>query len=88
MNRIGALGPTGIWLLLVGITVISTLAAERHLAGMVITVVIFILAAIKAHMVIMHYMEAKHAAPHWRALYQWWVAIAATILAIGHFVAG
>jgi hypothetical protein len=78
----------GVWLLLVAVTLISTLAAERHMAPALIIVVVFGFAAFKAHMVVMHYMEAKHAAPHWRRLYQAWLGMAAVVLIAGHLVAG
>ena len=45
-----------------------------------------LIAAAKARLVILHYMEAKHAPAHWLFLYETWNFSAAAIIIIGHYV--
>ena len=48
------------WVILVGLTVVNALIAERAEPGLVITLVI----AVKARLIIDHFMELKDASPY------------------------
>ncbi|MFA7270458.1 MAG: cytochrome C oxidase subunit IV family protein [Sterolibacterium sp.] len=78
--------PSAVWAILVALTCISVALVEEGLPQAA-TFVVVIIAAIKSRFVILHYMEAKHAAKHWKFLYETWnFAVAATII-IGQYMA-
>lgn len=80
--------PTLLWILLIGMTFASVAFFEGHFLGTALSVVIVLISAIKSRLVILHYMEAKHASRQWRFLYETWNFTAAAIIIIGqHFVA-
>ncbi len=72
--------PFVIWIFLIGLTVASTFAAERHVAPAYLPLIIFAGAGIKAYLIVMDYMEARHAASHWRRLYLLWICGTAALL--------
>ncbi len=72
------------WLGLVALTLLSLASAEGLVSHHVALIGIFVIAAIKGLMVARRFMEVGHALPHWRALYQVWIAGIAIILAAGH----
>ena len=74
------------WLGLVGLTLLSFASAEGLLSDHAALIGIFAIAAIKGLLVAHRFMEVGHALPHWRALYQVWIAGIAIILAAGHMV--
>ncbi len=78
--------PVITWLLLVCLTLTSVGVFEGDWLGALSTLVIVLIAGIKAHMVMMHFMEAAHAPGRWRLLYETWVFAAAALIAIGHYV--
>lgn len=77
-----------IWLLLMAMSLLSTVLAEgsEHAAYAIIT--IFVIAAAKGDLIIMHYMEAGRAEPHWKFLYRAWLAVVTLLLVSGHIWAG
>ncbi len=81
------LGPTTIWLILIALTGLAVLTAERLAWREAATVTIFALAAVKAYLVITHYMETDRAPPQWRAIYPLWAAIVGLTLMVGHLLA-
>jgi hypothetical protein len=71
--------PVLVWLTLCGLTVLSLLLVEGEWGRAAAPVVL--VAAAKSRLVILHFMEARHARPHWRFLYEAWnFAAAATII--------
>jgi hypothetical protein len=70
------------------LSLLSTLLAEgsKHAAYAVVT--IFIIAAAKGDLVIMHYMEAGRAAPHWKFMYRAWLGTVTVLLITGHIWSG
>jgi Prokaryotic Cytochrome C oxidase subunit IV len=77
-----------IWLLLMALTLLSTLLAEGSEHAEYAVVTIFVIAAAKGDLVIMHYMEAGHAQPHWKLLYRAWLGVVTVLLISGHIWAG
>jgi Prokaryotic Cytochrome C oxidase subunit IV len=75
--------PVAIWVALCTLTVVSVLVVEGGWWRSVAPVLIVLIAAVKSRMVILHYMEARHARPHWRFLYEAWNFAAAATLIIG-----
>jgi O-glycosyl hydrolase len=77
-----------IWLLLMSLSLLSTLLAEGSDHAGYAIVAIFVIAAAKGDLVIMHYMEAGRAEPHWKFLYRAWLGIVTVVLISGHIWAG
>jgi heme/copper-type cytochrome/quinol oxidase subunit 4 len=78
---------TTIWLILIALTGLSVITAERLSWREAATVTVFALAAVKAYLVITHYMETNRAAPQWRALYPLWAGVIGFTLIVGHLLA-
>ena len=76
-----------IWLLLLTLTLTSYGLFEGRFLAALSTFAIVAIAAFKARLVVLHFMEARHAPGHWRFVYETWVFEAAAIIAIGHYVA-
>jgi caa(3)-type oxidase subunit IV len=73
-----------VWLLLMGLTCITTwgLSKDDFVPAMA-TIVTVWLAALKARLVILHFMELRDAPPAWRLLFEaWTVVVAAAITGI------
>ena len=79
--------PFAIWLILIACTLASFGIFERRLLGPLSTLVIVTIAAVKARLVLRHFMEAAQAPGKWRFLYETWIFVAAAIIVIGHYVA-
>ena len=75
------------WLVLILLTLAGSAIAEGVSAHRLAIAAIFILAAIKGQLVAIHFMEVRHAAPHWHALYRIWVVLIAAMLAVGNLIA-
>lgn len=78
--------PTTIWLALAALTGLSVLLAERGHWGSLAIPAIFAIAAIKGELILRHYMDVGHAAPHWRIAYRLWLAAVTAMLIIGHLI--
>jgi hypothetical protein len=78
--------PRLVWIALVALTVLAVAICEGQWLGTYSSLVIVLIAAAKGRLIILHYMEAKHAAPHWRFLYETWNFSATAIIIIGHYV--
>lgn len=78
--------PVRVWLLLMGLTLCSVALFEGGWLGPAASIVIVLIAAWKSRMVILHFMEARHAPGHWRVLYELWNFAAAATLLIGYLV--
>lgn len=80
------LTPSIIWVLLLGLTMSSVGFFEAKWLGPATSMLIVAIAAVKARLVIVHFMEVKRASRHWRWLYDAWIAAAAASIAIGGLV--
>ncbi len=76
--------PRSVWLGLVGLTLASLLVAEELNVRIAAISAVFLVAALKAEMVISHYMEAGRAERHWQVLYLAWVSGVTLLLVWGH----
>jgi heme/copper-type cytochrome/quinol oxidase subunit 4 len=81
------ISPTTIWMILIALTGIAVGTAERLAWREAATVTVFALAAVKAYLVITHYMETDRAPPQWRALYPLWAGVIGLTLIVGHLLA-
>jgi heme/copper-type cytochrome/quinol oxidase subunit 4 len=81
------ISPTTVWLILIALTGIAVGTAERLAWREAATVTIFALAAVKAYLVITHYMETDRAPPQWRTLYPLWAGVIGLTLIAGHLLA-
>jgi len=52
------------WVILIGLTLLNAIIAERAEPGLVITLVIAAMIVIKARLIIDHFMELKEASPY------------------------
>jgi heme/copper-type cytochrome/quinol oxidase subunit 4 len=75
-----------VWLILIALTLVSTLLAEKSHQAHIAIVFIFAISAAKGDLVLIHYMEARSAEPHWIIMYRIWLIVVASVLAIGHLV--
>jgi heme/copper-type cytochrome/quinol oxidase subunit 4 len=74
-------GPTLVWCILCTLTILSIALVEGGWWRDATSAIIVLVAAAKSRLVMVHYMEAKRAARHWRFLYEMWnFAMAATIV--------
>jgi heme/copper-type cytochrome/quinol oxidase subunit 4 len=85
MNKLSRV-PAVVWLLLCGLTILSVAMAEGRWLREISTIVVMLIAAAKARLVILHYMEATRAAKHWRFLYETWNFAAAATIIIGYLL--
>lgn len=76
--------PMRIWLLLMALTFGSVLLAEELHARQITLVAIFLIAAVKAELVMDHYMEARHTQRHWLIMYFIWIIVVTLLLVGGH----
>jgi heme/copper-type cytochrome/quinol oxidase subunit 4 len=78
--------PVVVWVALCGLTVLSVALVEGGAWRGAASVVIVLVAALKSRLVMLHYMEATHAAKHWRFLYEAWNFAAAATIIIGYLL--
>jgi cytochrome c biogenesis protein CcdA len=70
-----------VWLLLCALSVVSVVQLRQGWSGQAAGVLVILIAAIKAKLVMRHYMEVTRARRVWQFLYTaWTVAVAATII--------
>ncbi len=86
MTATAARSPVVICLLLMTLTLMSFALFEGQVLASLATFVIVAIAACKARLVMLHFMELTHAPGNWRFLYETWVFVAAAIIVIGHYV--
>jgi hypothetical protein len=84
MTNMNSIRPLIIWLILMGLTLISAFVAEGLNHARFAIVCIFVIAAAKGDLVIMHYMEAGRAELHWTIMYRMWLGVVTTMLIFGH----
>lgn len=85
MNR-PASSLTRTWVGLIGLTIVSAVIAATAHHGAVVVIAIFTIAAIKADLVLVDFMEAGHAEPQWLWLYRLWIGIVTIVLIAGNLV--
>ncbi|MDB5978188.1 MAG: hypothetical protein JWR07_4948 [Nevskia sp.] len=70
------------WIVLMTITCVSTWGMSiPAIVPDAATVGIFLLAAMKARLVLCHFMELRHAPPRWRLLFEAWVILVTAAIA-------
>jgi hypothetical protein len=75
-------------MLLMALSLLSTLLVERFNHAASAITAIFVIAALKSDLVIIHYMEARRAELHWKLLYRGWLVLVTALLIGGHLMAG
>jgi hypothetical protein len=83
IRRVGA---RTVWLILMGLTLVSTLLAEKSHQAHIAILFIFAISAAKGDLVLIHCMEAHAADPHWIIMYRMWLLVVASVLTIGHLL--
>ena len=78
--------PRRIWLLLMVLTLLSVAIAEQVGARRAAMVAVFVISAIKADRVVVHYMEVRHAEATWQPLYRMWILAVAAMLILAHIL--
>ena len=78
--------PSTIWLTLMALSLFSTFVAEGSKHSLYAICAIFVIAALKGDLVIIHYMEVRHAEPHWRFMYRSWLVAMVVLLIAGHVI--
>jgi len=67
---------TLVWLFLMAVTCVSTWGMSRDaILPATATVAIFLIAALKARLVLAHFMELRQAPTRWRLLFEAWVIL-------------
>ena len=79
-----SVSPFRIWLILLVMTGLSLLFAERIGIRTVAVVGMFVIAGIKAGLVMDHYMELRLAGQQWLILYSIWTVVVTGMLIVGH----
>jgi hypothetical protein len=82
---------TIVWALLATVTVVSWLTARdagsAHQLNVSVTLVVLLIAAVKTHLVIWHFMEVRHA-PRWlKATTSGWLVVLFALLLAFYFAA-
>lgn len=69
------------WLFLVGATLVTYRLVEGHRFGPEAALsMVMLIAAAKGRMIVLHYMELKHAPRHWRVAFELWVVLASSLI--------
>lgn len=76
-----------VWALLVLLTAGSLAVVEGGLVRLVSAAVVIGLAAYKARLVMLHFMEIKTLPGVWKKMYTMWIVAAVGIILIGNYVA-
>jgi hypothetical protein len=78
--------PAAVWLILCVLSVMAVVQLEEGWSHRTASLLVVLLAAIKARLIIRHYMEANRARPTWRILYNAWDFAVAATLGIGYWM--
>ena len=76
-----------VWLMLIVLTGGSFAVIEGDLFSFVSPLIVIGIAAYKARLIMVHFMEVKLAARTWRTMYTTWIGIVAGIILIGNYTA-
>jgi len=75
-----------IWAALCGLTIVSVMVVEEGWWRWSAPMLVAVIAALKARLVIVHYMEAGRARRLWRVLYAAWIFAAAATIILGYLM--
>jgi Prokaryotic Cytochrome C oxidase subunit IV len=78
--------PAAVWLILCLLSVVAVVQLEEGGSRRTASLLVVVLAAIKARLIIRHYMEADRARAAWRILYNAWDFAVASTLGIGYWM--
>ena len=78
--------PATIWAITCVLTVLSVAQVQAGWWRWATPVLVVLIAAVKARLIILHYMEARHARAHWRLLYGAWNSAVAAVIIIGYLL--
>lgn len=73
-----------VWLALIALTVLSITVAEQLTMRVLAIAAIFVIAAVKAELVMAHFMEICAAERYWLIMYSIWLVVVTMMLVIGH----
>jgi Prokaryotic Cytochrome C oxidase subunit IV len=76
--------PSVIWAILCALTLLSVGQIEAGWWRAAAAPLVVVIAGLKAHLVMRHYMETGRARPVWRLLYAGWVFAASAALIVGY----
>ena len=75
------------WLILIALTTVSFSAIEGGVPALVAAPVVIGIAAYKARLIMVHFMEVNLAGRPWRTMYTTWIVVASTIILAGNYIA-
>jgi heme/copper-type cytochrome/quinol oxidase subunit 4 len=79
---------TFVWLVLMLATCVTWWSAKGGAVPPIeATVIVMVVAAVKARLVILHFMKLKGAPPSWRLLFEGWVVVSTTVILGGYWYA-
>lgn len=78
------LGPA--WGILVLLTVGSLMVVESGLVGVVSSAVVIGVAAVKARLIMRHFMELESLPRTWQLSYTMWIVAASAVILIGNYI--
>ena len=80
---------TGVWIVLMAATILTTwVLAKDAVSARIGTVAIVLLAAIKVRLVLLHFMELRHAPTALRLVFEAWVLLVAAGILVLYLQAG
>ena len=79
---------TRTWLVLVALTLTTFTLGVLGYEGMGLVITVLLIALIKGHLVVDHFMQLRRGAPMWRMLLTGWLLAIGTLIAIAFAVAG
>jgi heme/copper-type cytochrome/quinol oxidase subunit 4 len=75
--------PSLVWFVLCGLTIFSLVIFESASWRLSTSVLVVLISAIKARLIIVHFMHVRQAQPHWRFLYEAWNVVVTATIVIG-----
>jgi heme/copper-type cytochrome/quinol oxidase subunit 4 len=75
------------WLILIVLTTGSFSLVEGGVAGLIAAPMVIGIAAYKARLIMVHFMEINLTPRPWRAMYTSWTIVVATIILAGNYIA-
>jgi uncharacterized membrane protein len=76
--------PAIVWTCLCVLSIVSVVQLEQGWSAWASAVLVIVIAAIKARLIIRHYVEVRRARRVWRFLYAAWTFAAAATIAVGY----
>jgi len=74
------------WLVLVIATGITWYLGEVHAAGVAAIVAMLVIAFIKGRLVILDFMELRHAPRFWRVLLEGWLIVVGSLILLAYWI--